>query len=90
MDNTIDRMGYRSHFLHQGVATPKNLQNKKQGFSQFYPLALYCEKWQKFISISLLFCPSVIRGPWLSANAKNSAKEFQIRSISGGRFAIMG
>ena len=44
IDNLIDRRGYRSHFLHQIVATSLNLQNKKQGFSQFYPLALYCEK----------------------------------------------
>ena len=47
MDNLIDRRGYRSHFLHQIVTTPEKLQNKKQGFSQFYSLALYCEKLQK-------------------------------------------
>ena len=47
MENLIDRRDYKSHFLHQIVATPQNLQNKKQGFSQFYTLALYCEKWQK-------------------------------------------
>jgi hypothetical protein len=34
MDNLIDR---RDHFLHQIVATPKNIQNKKQGFSQSSP-----------------------------------------------------
>ena len=32
------------HFLRQIVATPQNLQYKKQCFSQFYPLALYSEK----------------------------------------------
>ena len=47
MDNLIDKWDCRSHFLHQNVATPEKLQNKKQGFSQFYPLALYCEKWPK-------------------------------------------
>ena len=28
MDNLLDRRGYRSHFLHQIVAAPLNLQNK--------------------------------------------------------------
>ena len=30
MDNLIDRMGYRSHFLHQIVATPQNLSHKRR------------------------------------------------------------
>jgi hypothetical protein len=47
MVNFINRRSIRSHFLHQTVATAKYLQNKKQGFSQFYPLALYYEKWPK-------------------------------------------
>ena len=32
MDNLKDKRGYRIHLLHQIV----NLQNKEQGFSQFY------------------------------------------------------
>jgi hypothetical protein len=47
MDNLIDRMGYRSHFLHQIVAKPQNLGHQKQGCSLFYTLALYCEKTAK-------------------------------------------
>ena len=47
MENFINRSGYSSHFLYQIVATPQNLQNKKKGFSQFNPLALYSEKWPK-------------------------------------------
>ena len=47
MDSFIDRGGYRSHFLHQSVATPQNLQGKKQVCSLFYSLSLYSEKWPK-------------------------------------------
>ena len=47
MDNLIDKMGYRSHFLHQIVAIPQNLWHKKQAWSLFYPLEPSCCKRQQ-------------------------------------------
>ena len=37
---SLDRRVYRSDFLHQIVATPQNLQDKKQVCSLFYHLCI--------------------------------------------------
>ena len=49
MNSFIGRRGYIEVILCIRLLTPYNLQDKKQGFSQFYPLALYCGKWQKMV-----------------------------------------
>ena len=73
MDNFIDRIGYKSHFLHLIVTTSHNIQNEKHGCSLFYSLNLYCEKWPKMAmffsvdsfdlkSMSFKFCNAIFIG----------------------------